>query len=66
MRAPWHWRILVNGKADELLYDRHAIAVGGLPCCELKGRSLIGEPAHTAYQRPNFSRLIRADLPQSE
>ena len=22
-RAPWDWRILVNGKGDELLYERH-------------------------------------------
>ena len=25
---PWDWRILVNGKGDELLYERHVIATG--------------------------------------
>jgi hypothetical protein len=25
-RAPWDWRMLLNGKADEMLYERHAIA----------------------------------------
>src|SRR3989440_8289152 len=24
-RAPWDWRMLINGEADEILYDRHAI-----------------------------------------
>src|SRR5204862_3631916 len=41
LRAPWDWRMLINGKADELLYERHAIATGGLPFSELKQRSLI-------------------------
>jgi hypothetical protein len=30
--------MLINGKADELLYERHAIATGGLPFSELKQR----------------------------
>ena len=29
LRAPWDWRILLNGKADEMLYQDHAIATGG-------------------------------------
>ena len=63
-RAPWDWRILLNGKADELLYERHAIATGGLPFTELKERSLINERARAADQDPDFSRLIRQGLPQ--
>jgi hypothetical protein len=43
LRAPWDWRILLNGKADEMLYEHHAIATGGLPFAELKQRSLINE-----------------------
>jgi hypothetical protein len=65
-RAPWDWRMLINGKADELLYERHAIATGGLPFSELKQRSLINKRAHAADQDPGFSRLIRADLPQTD
>jgi hypothetical protein len=65
-RAPWDWRILLNGKADELLYKRHAIATGGLPFSELKQRSLINQRARAADQNPDFSRLIRANLPQSD
>jgi hypothetical protein len=63
-RAPWDWRMLINGKADELLYERHAIVTGGLPFAELKQRSLINQRARAADQDPDFSRLIREDLPK--
>jgi hypothetical protein len=63
-RAPWDWRILINGKADEMLYEDHAIATGGLPFAELKQRSLINQRAHAADKDADFSRLIREDLPQ--
>jgi len=36
LRAPWDWRILLNGKADEMLYQHHAFATGGLSFTELK------------------------------
>jgi hypothetical protein len=61
-RAPWDWRILINGKADELLYERHAIATAGLPFPELKQQSRINNRAIAADQDPDFSRLIRGDL----
>jgi hypothetical protein len=64
MRAPWDWRMLINGKADELLYERHAIATGGLPFSELKQRSLIDARARAADDDPNFSHLIREGLPK--
>jgi Domain of unknown function (DUF4105) len=63
-RAPWDWRMLLNGKADEMLYERHAIATGGLPFAELKERSLINKRASAADHDPDFSRLIREGLPQ--
>jgi hypothetical protein len=65
-RVPWDWRMLINGKADELLYERHAIATGGLSFSELKQRSLINQRARAADQDPDFSRAIRANLPQSD
>jgi len=65
-RAPWDWRMLVNGKADEMLYERHAIATGGLPFGELKQRSLINKRASAADQDPDFSRLIREELPKGD
>ena len=66
LRAPWDWRILLNGKADEMLYQDHAIATGGLSFTELKQRSLINERARTADQDAHFSRVIREGLPGSD
>jgi hypothetical protein len=66
LRTPWDWRILLNGKADELLYQDHAIATGGLPFAELKLRSLIDERARAADQDSDFSRIIREGLPRSD
>jgi hypothetical protein len=65
-RAPWDWRMLVNGKADEMLYEHHAIATGGLPFSELKQRSLINKRARAVDKDPNFSYLIRDGLPKDD
>jgi len=66
LRTPWDWRILFNGKADEMLYQHHAIATGGLPFAELKQRSLINERARAADQDPDFSSVIREGLPRTD
>ena len=65
-RMPWDWRILLNGKGDELMFERHLIVTGGLPFAELKARSLIDQRANAADAAPNFSELIRIGLPLSE
>jgi hypothetical protein len=62
-RMPWDWRILVNGKGDELLYERRAILTGGLPFAELKQRALIDSAARAANDAPDFSARIRAGRP---
>ena len=62
-RPAWDWRILLNGKGDELMYERHFIVTGGLPFAELKARSLIDARALAADDSPNFSQLIREGLP---
>jgi len=64
-RVPWDWRILVNGKGDELMYQRHFIVTGGLPFAELKARSLIDTRARAANDSPDFSKLIREGLPEA-
>jgi hypothetical protein len=64
-RVPWDWRILLNGKGDELMYERHVIVTGGLPFAELKARSLIDTRARAANDSPDFSRLIREGLPEA-
>jgi hypothetical protein len=62
---PWDWRLLLNGKGDELMYEHHVFATGGLSFPELKARSLINARARAANDSPDFSKLIRADLPQA-
>jgi hypothetical protein len=61
-RIPWDWRLLLNGKCDELMFERHTIVTAGLPFAELKARSLINTRAKAADTAPNFSELIRAGL----
>jgi hypothetical protein len=65
-RAPWDWRILFNGKGDELMFERGALTTGGLSFAELKERSLINAAAKVADNAPDFSRLIRLGLPGFE
>jgi Domain of unknown function (DUF4105) len=64
-RIPWDWRILLNGKGDELLYKDGALVTGGLPFAELKAQSLIDDRAKRADKSPDFSQLIRVGLPFS-
>jgi hypothetical protein len=65
-RTPWDWRILLNGKGDEMMYERHLLVTGGLPFAELKTRSLINSRAQAADTSPDFSNLIRVSLPNVE
>ena len=62
IRNPWSWRILLNGKGDELLYSRKAIDTS-LPFAELRARSDITARAKAADQDPEFSARIREGLP---
>jgi hypothetical protein len=59
---PWNWRILVNGRIDELGYTRGNINTS-LPFAELRQRSAIAEKAKAADQDPAFSERIREGLP---
>ena len=62
---PWDWRILLNGKGDELMYERHLVVTSGFSFAELKTRSLIDTRARAANGSPEFSKLIREGLPES-
>lgn len=62
IRRPWDWRILVNGYADEMLYERGAVDTS-LPFAELRARSRIDERARAAVHDPAFSARIRDGLP---
>ena len=58
-RAPWDWRMLANGYADEMLYERGTIDRLSLPFDELKRRSHINSRARAANDTPDFSERIR-------
>jgi len=62
-RPPWDWRLLANGKADELLFARGSLVTADLTFPELKERSLINPAAKAADTAPDFSKRIRAGLP---
>ncbi len=62
-RPPWDWRMLLNGKGDEMLYERKGIATADLPFAELKKQGLINLAAQAADASPDFSALIRKDRP---
>lgn len=64
-RAPWDWRMIVNGHGDEMLYERGLIATN-LPFAELKRSSHINERARAAGARDDFSALIRNATPTIE
>jgi uncharacterized protein DUF4105 len=57
-RAPWDWRVLLNGFLDQMLYEHGALA-GGLPFPQLKERAHINAAARVANDAPDFSERIR-------
>jgi len=63
MKLPLDWRLLINGKGDEMLYERGHLQSDGLPFAELKRRAHIHYVARDAHDDPDFSRAIRADRP---
>jgi len=58
---PWDWRILVNGRIDQMGYERGSLDTS-LPFEELRRRSAITEKART-LPAATYSRDIRAGLP---
>jgi hypothetical protein len=59
---PWNWRILVNGRIDELGYERGSIDTS-LPFEELRAQSNITERARASASASNFSQHNREGLP---
>lgn len=59
---PFDWRILLNGRLDELGYERGNVDTS-LPFETLRARSDIGERARAAGEARDFSRRIREGLP---
>jgi uncharacterized protein DUF4105 len=59
MRMRLDWRILLNGKMDEMLYERGSVVTAGLSLSALKEQAHINAAAKTADKSPDFSNLIR-------
>ncbi len=57
----WDWRMLFNGKVDQLLYDRKLIDQD-LPYAELKRQSKVNDIANST-RAENFGDTIRRGLP---
>ena len=62
-RVPWDWRMLANGKADEMLYERKAFVTDGLSFADLRSKALINSAAQAADTSAEFSRIIRENCP---
>jgi uncharacterized protein DUF4105 len=62
VQKPWDWRMLVNGRVDEMLYERGRLGQA-LSFAELRARCDVTEVARAALDSPDFSARIRATLP---
>jgi hypothetical protein len=62
-RLPWDWRLLVNGKGDEMLYEHRGMVTDGLPFPELRAKALINSTAQKANEEADFSMTIRQNRP---
>ena len=62
-KMPFDWRLLINGKADEMLHERGLLRTGGFSFQDLKRRAHINPVASQAYGTLDFSRAIRTDRP---
>jgi hypothetical protein len=57
------YRILLNGKADEMMFERGDITTDSLPLAELKEKAHINPAAQAADNAPDFSRRVRIGRP---
>jgi hypothetical protein len=53
------WRILLNGKMDEMLYENNGLVTDGRSLPALKEQAHINAAANAVDKSPDFSQLIR-------
>ena len=58
-RTVFDWRVLLNGKMDEMLYEHNRLVTGGLSLPALKAQAHINDAAKAADDSPEWSNLIR-------
>lgn len=61
-RAPFDWRMIVNGFGDQLLYDRKVVNTA-LPFNDLKRLAHVNPRARQAGAEADFSEVIREGVP---
>ena len=59
MHVRHDWRILLNGKMDEMLYEHNSLVSDGRTLPVLKEQAHINAAAKAADGSPDFSELIR-------
>ena len=58
-RVPFDWRVLLNGKMDEMMYEHGTLSTGGLLFAALKEQAHVNTAAKAAGDSSGFSKLIR-------
>ena len=58
-RTVWDWRVLLNGKMDEMMYEHGRLVTGGLSLPALKAQAHINAAGLAADDSPEWSKLIR-------
>jgi hypothetical protein len=61
---PFSWKILASGHVPEYLHEHGAIGPADQPFADIQRRAHVNARAQAADQSADFSRLIRAELPQ--
>jgi hypothetical protein len=61
--APWDWRMLLNGTADQMIYQRGDVAGDSIPFAEFQKLAHINDAARAADNDPRFSERIRVGRP---
>ena len=62
-RERFDYRMLVNGKLDEYLYEKGVLETAGLAFAELRPAALVNPVALEAHRDPRFSDRLREDRP---
>ena len=57
------WRLILNGKLDEMFAEKGAFVVKDVPLAELKEEGHVDARAMAAQDDPDFSKKIREGVP---
>lgn len=60
---PFDWRIILNGRLDEMLYERGLLVTTGLSFPELKRQAYINPKVREHPEKEGFSARIRKEVP---